>query len=59
MGAGLWAQSIAIDDYVVVRGTTGIGAYVVWNCRINTLQVRTEFVSVKFCFRKIAENRWA
>jgi hypothetical protein len=59
MGAGLWAQSIAIDDYVVVRGSTGIGAYVVWNCRINTLQVRwspSMFVSDKVLFRQ--KLRW-
>ncbi|KEF60053.1 uncharacterized protein A1O9_04903 [Exophiala aquamarina CBS 119918] len=35
---GLWAKSIAIDDYVIVRGSpTGIGAYVVWNCKVQTL----------------------
>ena len=36
---GLWARSVTIDDYVVVKGTTGIGAYVVWNCKIETLEV--------------------
>ncbi|KAL2831819.1 PX domain protein [Aspergillus cavernicola] len=36
---GLWAKSVAIDDHVVVQGKTGsIGAYVVWNCRIRTLE---------------------
>ncbi|KXG51524.1 uncharacterized protein PGRI_089170 [Penicillium griseofulvum] len=34
---GLWASSVAIDDHVVVRGMTGVGSYVVWNCRIQTL----------------------
>ncbi|KAJ5864244.1 uncharacterized protein N7529_006160 [Penicillium soppii] len=34
---GLWARSVSIDDYVVVRGMTGVGSYVVWNCRIQTL----------------------
>lgn len=34
----LWAKSITIDDYVIVRGNpTGIGAYVVWNCKVETL----------------------
>jgi hypothetical protein len=34
----LWAKSIAIDDYVIVNGNpTGIGAYVVWNCTVQTL----------------------
>jgi hypothetical protein len=36
---GLWASSVAIDDHVVVRGMTGVGSYVVWNCRIQTLDV--------------------
>ncbi|KAJ9502412.1 hypothetical protein H2202_002478 [Exophiala xenobiotica] len=36
--AALWAKSIAIDDYVIVHGTTpGIGSYVVWNCKFQTL----------------------
>lgn len=34
---GLWARSVIIDDYAVVQGVTGIGAYVVWNCTIQTL----------------------
>lgn len=34
----LWAKSITIDDYVIVHGSPpGIGAYVVWNCRVQTL----------------------
>lgn len=36
---GLWAQSVLIEDHVVVHGKTGVGAYVVWNCRIQTLDV--------------------
>lgn len=37
----LWAKDIAIEDYVIVRGSsTGIGAYVVWNCKVQTLDVR-------------------
>ncbi|KAH1496221.1 hypothetical protein KXX57_008101 [Aspergillus fumigatus] len=34
---GLWAKSVTVDDYAVVQGKTGVGAYVVWNCRIQTL----------------------
>ncbi|RAH81059.1 PX domain protein [Aspergillus japonicus CBS 114.51] len=34
---GLWAKSVSVDDYVVVQGKTGIGSYVVWNCRVQTL----------------------
>lgn len=36
---GLWARSVAIDDHRVVQGKTGVGAYVVWNCTIQTLEV--------------------
>ncbi|KKK13947.1 PX domain protein [Aspergillus rambellii] len=35
---GLWAKSVTIDDHVVVQGKTGVGAYVVWNCKIRTLE---------------------
>ncbi|KAJ5085471.1 hypothetical protein N7532_010242 [Penicillium argentinense] len=34
---GLWARSVAIDDHSVVQGKTGVGAYVVWNCVVQTL----------------------
>ncbi|KAJ5719833.1 hypothetical protein N7493_006711 [Penicillium malachiteum] len=34
---GLWAQSVSIEDHVVVQGKTGVGAYVVWSCKIQTL----------------------
>jgi hypothetical protein len=36
---GLWARSVAIEDYVVVQGKSGVGSYVVWNCTIQTLDV--------------------
>lgn len=37
-----WARSVKIEDYAIVQaGTTGIGAYVVWNCKVETLDVRT------------------
>ncbi|KAL2374528.1 PX domain-containing protein [Blastomyces gilchristii SLH14081] len=36
---GLWARSVTIDDYIVVKGDkSGIGAYVVWICKIQTLE---------------------
>ena len=36
----LWAKGVTIDDYVVVSGTApAIGAYVVWNCTVQTLDV--------------------
>lgn len=33
-----WARSVTIDDYVIVTGATGIGAYVVWQCTVSTLK---------------------
>jgi hypothetical protein len=36
----LWARKVIIEDYVIVKGSrTGVGAYVVWNCRVETLDV--------------------
>jgi hypothetical protein len=36
----LWARDITVEDYVIVRGgSTGIGAYVVWNCKVQTINV--------------------
>ncbi|KAE8151081.1 hypothetical protein BDV25DRAFT_153328 [Aspergillus avenaceus] len=35
---GLWARSVSVDDHCVVQGKSGIGAYVVWNCTIQTLE---------------------
>jgi len=33
-----WAKSVSIDDYVVINGSrTGIGAFVVWNVKVETL----------------------
>jgi hypothetical protein len=33
----LWAKGVTIDEYVVVG--QGVGAYVVWNCTVETLDV--------------------
>ena len=37
---GCWAKSVQVKDYVAVNGsTTNIGAFVVWNIRVETLSV--------------------
>ncbi|KAG8623021.1 hypothetical protein KVT40_007997 [Elsinoe batatas] len=36
--SGCWAKHVSIDDYVVISGSTGIGAYVVWSCTVETLK---------------------
>ena len=33
-----WAESATIDDYTLISGPTGIGAYVVWHCSVKTLK---------------------
>lgn len=33
-----WANSATIDEYVLVSGPSGIGAYVVWHCTVKTLK---------------------
>jgi hypothetical protein len=39
----LWAKGVTIDDYVVISGTApGFGAYVVFNCTVETLDVSSE-----------------
>jgi hypothetical protein len=49
---GLWAKSVTIDDHVVVEGKTGVGAYVVWICRIQMLEVsRSEIYLWEECRR--------
>ena len=39
-----WARSVEVTDYVVVNGSaTNIGAFVVWNVRVETLTVSAGF----------------
>lgn len=36
----VWAEAVTIDDYVLVSGTLpNVGNFVVWNCKIETLDV--------------------
>ena len=36
----LWAKGVSIEDYVTVSGNLpGVGDYVVWNCKVDTLDV--------------------
>ncbi|KAF2460021.1 Phox homologous domain-containing protein [Lineolata rhizophorae] len=37
-GKALWARCVTVEDYVIVSGNApGVGAYVVWNCTVETL----------------------
>ena len=45
-----WAKSVEITDYVVVNGSaTNIGAFVVWNIRVETLTVSYGIRKTAFC----------
>ncbi|GAB7332557.1 hypothetical protein MBLNU13_g04337t2 [Cladosporium sp. NU13] len=35
---GCWARSVTVDDYTVVSGSSGLGAYVVWSLTVSTLK---------------------
>jgi hypothetical protein len=42
-----WARSVHIHDHVVVNGSrTGIGAFVVWNITVKTLDVGDKITSM-------------
>ncbi|KAL5113639.1 hypothetical protein ACEQ8H_008478 [Pleosporales sp. CAS-2024a] len=59
---GLWAKSVSIDDYVVVSGTSpGPGAYVVWNCTVETLdggpmKIRKRYSEFEHLHRKLVQT---
>lgn len=47
-GSACWARSVVIRDYVIVNGgTTSIGAFVVWNVRVETLSVSVTLVGTE------------
>ncbi|KAK3671264.1 hypothetical protein LTR78_008899 [Recurvomyces mirabilis] len=35
---GCWARSVSVDDYTIIAGPSGVGAYVVWHCTVGTLK---------------------
>ncbi|EFR02159.1 PX domain-containing protein [Nannizzia gypsea CBS 118893] len=45
---GLWAKNVTIDDYAIVKGQSGIGAYVVWICNIQTLEGASMVVRMRY-----------
>jgi len=51
----LWAKSAEIHDYIVVRGTApGIGDYVVWNCKVETLNVSPQLSALHAPFQLVS-----
>ena len=57
---GCWARSVTVDDYTVVSGTSGIGAFVVWGLTVSTLKggnmsIRKRYVlGPVFCSRLLS-----
>jgi hypothetical protein len=47
-GRACWASSVSVDDFVVVSGPTGLGAYVVWHCNIETFKGGTITLRKRF-----------
>lgn len=45
---GLWAKSVTIDDHVVVSGKSDLGAYVVWICKVQTLDGGPVFFRLRY-----------
>ena len=40
----VWAKGVTVEDYVLVSGTVpSVGNFVVWNCKIETLDVSLVF----------------
>ena len=36
----LWAKAVTVDDYTIVSGSVpGVGDYITWTCKIDTLDV--------------------
>jgi hypothetical protein len=53
-----WARSVQVTDYVLVNGsTTNIGAFVVWNIRVETLNVRIPHPSSALHPRRRGDER--
>ncbi|KAI1650045.1 Phox-like protein [Daldinia loculata] len=56
-GNACWARSVEITDYVVVNGsTTNIGAFVVWNIRVETLS--GSYMNIRKRYSEFDDFRW-
>lgn len=53
----LWAKAVSLEDYVVVSGSfASVGDYIVWSCKIDTLDVGVCFYSLH-CV--LASPKWS
>ncbi|KAI1378639.1 Phox-like protein [Hypoxylon crocopeplum] len=56
-GSACWAKSVAVTDYVVVNGsTTNIGAFVVWNIKVETLS--GSYMNIRKRYSEFDDFRW-
>ncbi|KAI0849662.1 Phox-like protein [Daldinia vernicosa] len=56
-GNACWARSVEITDYVIVNGsTTNIGAFVVWNIRVETLS--GSYMNIRKRYSEFDDFRW-
>ena len=46
LSASLWAKGVSVNNHVVISGNVpGVGDYVVWTCKVDTLDVSTRLLS--------------
>ncbi|KAI1128786.1 Phox-like protein [Nemania abortiva] len=56
-GSACWAKSVEVTDYVTVNGsTTNIGAFVVWNIRVETLS--GSYMNIRKRYSEFDDFRW-
>ncbi|KAK6949400.1 hypothetical protein Daesc_009475 [Daldinia eschscholtzii] len=56
-GNACWAKSVEITDYVIVNGSaTNIGAFVVWNIRVETLS--GSYMNIRKRYSEFDDFRW-
>ncbi|KAI1114532.1 Phox homologous domain-containing protein [Nemania sp. NC0429] len=56
-GRACWAKDVEVTDYVIVNGSaTNIGAFVVWNIRVETLS--GSFMNIRKRYSEFDDLRW-
>lgn len=56
VGRACWAKHVTIEDYVVVGGGAIAGAYVVWNCTVETLKGAPFTIRKRFVFSSCSQR---
>ncbi|KAI1149526.1 Phox-like protein [Nemania diffusa] len=56
-GSACWAKNVEVTDYVIVNGSrTNIGAFVVWNIRVETLS--GSYMNIRKRYSEFDDFRW-